>query len=144
MKEAVPLFVYGSLMSGLKHHDQLAGARRLGDAQLMGHHLVLYEGAYPALVPGPPRNAPLAGSTLSKQAQLTVVVGEVFVVEPEHLQRLDLFEECPDLYQRIQVSLVGGMLAQAYAVTGELALNYPPILGNFREYLGSFTAHSPS
>jgi gamma-glutamylcyclotransferase (GGCT)/AIG2-like uncharacterized protein YtfP len=129
MKEAVPLFVYGSLMSGLMHHDQLAGAERLGEARLPDHHLVLYEGLYPALVPGQPCDAQ------PQQAAPTWVVGELFVVEAGHLAHLDQFEECPQLYQRIAVTLAQGTRAQAYAITRERARKYPSIVGNFREYL---------
>ncbi|HXS17398.1 MAG TPA: gamma-glutamylcyclotransferase family protein [Polyangiaceae bacterium] len=136
MTEAVPLFVYGSLMFGLKHHQQLVGARPLGEAELMDHHLVLYEGAYPALVPGVPAGADPG------VAQRYAVVGEVFMVEHEHLLRLDQFEDCPDLYQRVEVTLCCGLRAQAYAITRKRAQAYPVIGGSFREFLRDIPAHS--
>lgn len=128
MREAVPLFIYGSLMSGLEHHDQLVGAEPRGKALLMDHHLVLYEGSYPALVPGSP-------GTGQPQPQTLCVVGELFVVDVEHLERLDSFEECPHLYQRITVTLADGTRAQAYAIGRERAQDFSVLGGDFRAFL---------
>lgn len=116
------LFVYGSLMRGLVHHQQMEDALFIGKRLLFLHHLVLYEDAYPALV---------AGSF----AEHTVVAGELYVTSPLHLARLDDFEECPHLYQRKRVKLSDGSVAQAYCISSRRAEIYPTISGDFRQYI---------
>ncbi len=120
------LFVYGSLLSGLKHHDQMKGARLLGARELLNHHLVLYEDAYPALVPGRAEGA----STGRLHASL--VVGELYEVSEEHLKSLDQFEECPKLYQRRTITLSDGSRAESYLIEPERAVPYEVISGNYR------------
>jgi gamma-glutamylcyclotransferase (GGCT)/AIG2-like uncharacterized protein YtfP len=127
MEIPVELFVYGSLMRGLKHHDQMKGAQFLRRARLCGYQLVLYQEGYPALVV---RTAP---STAKSSA--SAVEGELFAVGPEQLVRLDLFEECPDLYQRGSVVLADGSSAQAYLIGPELARSCTEIPGDYRSYL---------
>lgn len=116
------LFVYGSLMRGLVHHNEMRGATFIGEKKLLAHHLVLYEDAYPALVQG-------------TSAEHTVVSGELYVVSSLHLARLDIFEECPRLYQRRSVELSDGAAAQSYGISAERARVYPVISGDFRQYL---------
>lgn len=119
------VFVYGSLKRGLRHHDQMAGAAFLGEVALSGHHLVLYEGGYPALVesPGPPTSAVCPDT----------VHGELFFVTSEHLKRLDEFEECPSLYERVRVVLMSGAAAFAYRIPRERGLAYPRVSGTWTE-----------
>lgn len=126
MEEDVYLFVYGSLMTGLAHHGQMLGSRYCGPAVLEEHHLVHYEGAYPALVVGLPEDRTRSSSGYRH------VVGELFVVRREHLARLDAFEDCPQLYQRLEVRLSDGLAAEAYCISRERARNYPVIHGDFR------------
>jgi len=133
MFEDILLFVYGSLLSGLKHHEQMRGARLLGMSSLTDYHLVLYKEAYPALVPG----------TTADPAHFARVAGELYVVSPQHLSRLDVFEECPTLYQRKSVRLTSGDVAQAYTITPTQAHGYPVILGDFRAHLATQPADEP-
>jgi gamma-glutamylcyclotransferase (GGCT)/AIG2-like uncharacterized protein YtfP len=37
-------------------------------------------------------------------------------VRPDHLERLDRFEGCPELYRRIPVKLSDGALVEGYAM----------------------------
>ena len=47
----IRLFVYGSLLRGERHHDELAGAKFVREARIAGYEM--YDlGAYPTLVPG--------------------------------------------------------------------------------------------
>ncbi|MCG5536062.1 gamma-glutamylcyclotransferase family protein [Ectothiorhodospira mobilis] len=67
------VFVYGTLLQGLRHHGVLAGAQCLGHAHLRGRLFDL--GPYPALRPGPDR-----------------VRGEVYRVDAATLAHLDRLE----------------------------------------------------
>lgn len=116
------VFVYGSLKSGLMHHDQMAGARLLGAATLPGYVLVLYEEGYPALVEDEPARD---GRRVSE------VQGELYEVSEAHLLRLDVFEDCPTLYQRSLVSLRGGVQAHAYVVSRRVGARLPRLGGHW-------------
>ena len=106
------LFVYGSLQRGFRHHELLAGARFVERASTVpGHRLVVVDG-YPALTAG--RGA---------------VVGELFEVDTPLLERLDEFEDCPTLYQRIRVELAGGAGAWAYVMTAAAVVGCPEVAG---------------
>lgn len=93
------LFVYGSLKRGYRHHRQLDGAEFAGDACTAAGYRLVRCGEYPALV--------CSGGA-------GVVLGEVFRVDGELLERLDVFEGCPELYQRGRVRLGDGSEAIAY------------------------------
>jgi gamma-glutamylcyclotransferase (GGCT)/AIG2-like uncharacterized protein YtfP len=96
------VFVYGSLKRGARHHDLMGEARFL--ALTAVHGFGLYRvGRYPAM-------APLVGAR---------VPGELYVVDAAHLARLDEFEDCPELYQRVEVRLGDGRVAWAYTMTAE-------------------------
>jgi len=90
---SVHLFVYGSLKRGGQHHEELRGARFLGNARTVpGFDLVRLDltfGSYLALVPAP-------GEPCS-------VPGELFEVPVELLPALDDFEG--DAYERRDVAL---------------------------------------
>ncbi len=105
------VFVYGSLMRGLEHHDQI---QRAGTAQSCateaGYYLAL-QGRYPALVRG----------------GVGRVVGEVYSVSLAELQRLDDFEGCPSLYQRQRLVLEDGSEAWGYLISEEQAADLPRI-----------------
>ncbi len=105
------VFVYGSLLQGLEHHDQIQWA---GPAQASatdrGYYLVL-QGRYPALVRGG------AGW----------VVGEVYFVSQQQLERLDEFEGCPSLYQRERISLQDGSEAWGYLISEAQAAELPRV-----------------
>lgn len=107
------LFVYGSLKRGLVHHEQMQGGRFVGTARLNGHHLVLYEEGYPALV--------------RSDEPTSWVGGEIFEVSSDHLARLDEFEGVPTLYQRIVVTLDEGTRAFSYVVSNAIGARFPKI-----------------
>lgn len=109
------VFVYGSLKRGHEHHDQMSGARYLGPADLSAYRLVLYEGSYPALTPDPSARQP--------------VEGELYLVTEELLQKLDDFEEVPELYERRSVPLKDGTVAFAYVIDPNRASRYPSLDG---------------
>jgi gamma-glutamylcyclotransferase (GGCT)/AIG2-like uncharacterized protein YtfP len=98
------LFVYGSLLRGERHHSELEDARfERAATTALGFRLVLH-GSYPALSEGD-----------------GVVHGEVYHVSEELLVRLDVFEGCPNLYQRGTVLLDDGSVAIAYRISAAAA-----------------------
>src|SRR5262245_61460844 len=107
---SIVLFVYGSLKRGFRHHAELDGAVFLRSASTeSGYHLRMV-GAYPALV-----RAEGGGS----------VQGELYGVRHEHLGRLDVFEGCPDLYQRATILLTDGTAAEAYVMSPSATAGAP-------------------
>jgi gamma-glutamylcyclotransferase (GGCT)/AIG2-like uncharacterized protein YtfP len=95
---ATRLFVYGSLLSGLAHHDVLGGGPCLGAARSQAAFVLYDLGPYPAMAAG-------GGSS---------VVGEVYEVGAERLGDLDAFEGHPELYRRAPITLEDGSSAEAY------------------------------
>jgi gamma-glutamylcyclotransferase (GGCT)/AIG2-like uncharacterized protein YtfP len=92
------IFVYGSLLRGESNHERLAGARFLGEARSAPSFSLVDLGAYPGLVRGGGR----------------VVHGEVYVVPPALLVKLDAFEGHPRLYRRRRILLEDGRWVEAY------------------------------
>ncbi len=113
MTGSVRLFVYGSLKQGRRHHGQLAGAARLGEATTAPGYRLVLQGEYPALCRG--------GSE--------VVTGELYAVDAEHLLRLDVFEGCPDLYQRAEIPLSDATTAVAYVIDASRGHGLTPVPG---------------
>jgi gamma-glutamylcyclotransferase (GGCT)/AIG2-like uncharacterized protein YtfP len=99
------LFVYGTLLAGERHHEQLEGARRLGPARTPPRFTLIDLGEFPALVPGGAH----------------AVVGETWEVADAHLARLDVFEEHPDVYVREELHLDDGRVVFAYVLPPERA-----------------------
>jgi gamma-glutamylcyclotransferase (GGCT)/AIG2-like uncharacterized protein YtfP len=98
------LFVYGSLRRGGQHHDLLRGACYSGEVETRPGYALYQQGDYPALAEG-------SG----------VVAGELWLVHDALLRELDVFEGCPELYQRGEVVLCDGSRAVAYLVSSERA-----------------------
>lgn len=112
------VFVYGSLKRGFRHHDQMAGARFLGEARTAARYTLVIAGEYPALVEG----------------GTTAVSGEVFAVDDHQLAALDAFEEVPGVYVRAPLELGGGERVLAYFLPGERARDLVVIAdGTWRE-----------
>jgi len=99
------LFIYGTLMPGLRLACEMRGAVFLGAAQVPGR--LIDVGQYPGLLPG-------AGQ----------VMGEVYAVDDAHLARLDRVEDMvpgdriASQYWREEITVTGGPLqglrVQAY------------------------------
>ena len=92
------LFIYGTLLPGLRLADAMAGASCLGEAVVPG---LLYDvGPYPGLVEGK-----------------GLVHGLVYRLSPQHLDRLDGIEEMvpgdrlASLYWRIRIEVMAGACA---------------------------------
>jgi gamma-glutamylcyclotransferase (GGCT)/AIG2-like uncharacterized protein YtfP len=92
----VDIFVYGTLLQGESNHGLLADAEFLG-IDLLTNAQLFYLGDYPMIV---------AGDGL--------VLGEVYRISLEILQKLDILEEHPDYYQRGLVTLQSGRSAFVY------------------------------
>lgn len=81
------VFVYGTLLRGESNADVLGDARRLG-RHVTAPVYTLYDlGAYPGARPD----------------GLTAIVGEVYAIGPNHLDRLDMLEDYPRLYWRERI-----------------------------------------
>lgn len=93
------VFVYGSLKRGEPNHQWLYGAIFAGRARLLSAELYSLT-SYPMAVlrPGSPQ----------------VIHGEVFVIDAEGLDRLDLLEGYPNYYDRQILNLSDGTMAWVY------------------------------
>ncbi len=99
------LFVYGTLMRGESNHQAwLSDARFVGDDRTTAAFTLLDFGDYPGLVRGGDQS----------------VIGERYLVTDDQLVRLDILEECPDVYVREQVRLSSGLQAWVYLMREDL------------------------
>jgi gamma-glutamylaminecyclotransferase len=111
------LFVYGTLMRGEHHHDALAGAEFLGEAETLPVYELVLVDYFPALLTG----------------GATAVRGELYRVDAELLARLDELEEVPHYYVREEIALSGGARAETYLMPRERVPGAPRIeSGSFR------------
>ena len=108
----IPLFVYGSLKRGFRHHGLLRRAVPLGGAAVPGCRLLLLQ-AYPALV----------------RYDAGWVRGELYRIDRPLLAELDAFEDCPHLYRRELVRLIDGTWAYAYFASARSAMGRPVLPG---------------
>ena len=81
------VFVYGTLKQGFYNHGVLAGATYIGTDIVTGYSLVDL-GAYPGAV----------------EDNEGAIIGEVYYINPEILERLDILEGEGTLYKRIFVN----------------------------------------
>ena len=92
------LFVYGTLLPGEPDHALLAGAEALGPARTaQGFALV---------------ELPTLAGLVAEGAG--VVVGEVFVLDPQILRGCDVKREIGRLFQRRRIALADGTEADTY------------------------------
>ncbi|HVW24098.1 MAG TPA: gamma-glutamylcyclotransferase family protein [Polyangiaceae bacterium] len=112
-KDRVRLFVYGTLKRGFVRADLMAGATFERCATTQCGYALHDLGAYPALV----------------TATEGTVIGEVYWVDAEHLDALDRYEGCPELYQRESIVLEDGSRAEAYSMTAARVRGCPRIEG---------------
>jgi gamma-glutamylaminecyclotransferase len=92
-----PIFVYGSLLSGLQNHRLLAGAP-LVEAFTEAAFSLFDLGPFPAMVDG----------------GASVIRGEVYTVDDETLSRLDRLEGHPRFYRRTPITLADGGRVETY------------------------------
>lgn len=99
------LFVYGTLMQGMRNHQYLEKATFLGTAQTKPEYELLYNGSIPAMK---------AGSESVK--------GELYEVDEETLKGLDVLEEVSDnLYEKKEIEVDG---KKVIAYLGGSIFNY--------------------
>jgi len=116
MLTAVQLFVYGSLKSGYENAHLLARAIALGPVRTApGYRLVRYRDGYPGLVLVP--------------SSAESVAGELYAVDEGLLAELDVFEDCPTLYQRVSIELDDERKVEAYVVPQGSESAWPAIDG---------------
>lgn len=112
------LFIYGSLMTGQRYHDHMAGAALVRCAWTQPSFELVDLGAYPALVDK---------GTVS-------VRGEIWEVDSTLLARLDAFEEHPDIYRRTPVDLTDGDRVETYLFVESRLPDHPRVdSGDWRE-----------
>lgn len=120
------LFIYGTLMPGLRLEAQMQGARFMGAAQVPGRLVDL--GRYPGLLLGD-----------------GVVSGEVYEVDEAHLARLDGVEDmvpsdrAASQYWREEVTVLSGPLqgqpVQTYVYNRAVDGCTPIPHGDYRRYI---------
>lgn len=85
----VPLFLYGTLKRGHRRHGLLGGSLLLCPDALAPGYTLVDAGGYPGMIESPPGHR---------------VSGELFLVSPEILARLDEYEDLPSgEYRRAMV-----------------------------------------
>lgn len=120
------LFIYGTLLPGLRLEGQMQGARFVGTAQVPGR--LVDVGRYPGF---------LAGEGL--------VAGEVYEVDAAHLARLDVVEDmvpgnrAASQYWREEVNVAAGplqgQLVQTYVYNRPVDGCTPIAHGDYRRYI---------
>jgi gamma-glutamylcyclotransferase (GGCT)/AIG2-like uncharacterized protein YtfP len=120
------LFIYGTLMPGLRLEAEMHGARFVGAAQVPGR--LVDVGRYPGLVLG--------------EGQVT---GEVYEVDDAHLARLDAVEDmvpgdrAASQYWRVGVTVLSGPLqcrsVQTYVYNRPVEGCTPIPHGDYRRYI---------
>jgi len=116
------VFIYGSLLPGCVNHHVIQDAKCLGTALTKPEFDLIDLGEYPALV----------------QNGSTQVHGRLYVIDDALLHRLDEFEDHPDLYQRLEIALEGGEMAQTYVFPRENLWSQTVVSsGNWLAYLQS-------
>lgn len=120
------LFIYGTLLPGLRLQAQMQGARFVGAAELPGR--LVDVGRYPGLIPGAGR-----------------VSGEVYAVDDAHLARLDAVEDmvpgdrAASQYWREVFTVVAGPLqgqsVQTYVYNQAVEGLTPIPHGDYRRYI---------
>lgn len=92
------LFVYGTLMQGMRNNQYLEKATLRGPAQTKSEYELVSNGSIPVARPG-----------------TESIKGEVYEVDDETLANLDVVEEVQsDLYDRTEIELADGTTAIAY------------------------------
>ena len=118
MKGRHLVFVYGTLMKGEHHHDQLDGAEFLGARSTRAQYELVQIDYFPALITG----------------GTTSVLGELYAVDDAILARLDELEEVPHYYLRESIELSDDTRVETYLMPRERIGSAVPIpSGSFRD-----------
>jgi hypothetical protein len=120
------LFIYGTLMPGLRLQAEMNGAHFLGSAQVLGR--LVDVGRYPGFLQGD-----------------GLVTGEVYEVDDAHLARLDAVEgmvrgnRAASQYWREEVTALSGplqgQLVQTYVYNRPVDGCAPITHGDYRRYI---------
>lgn len=112
------IFVYGTLLQEESNHHLLAGARFLGTGATEPEYSLVDLGPYPAMIP----------------YGRSSVVGEIYEVSPEILEKIDELEGHPEWYRRTSIRLVSDDAAtETYVMAPEQVQGQPVISsGNWR------------
>lgn len=122
------VFVYGTLMQGLRNHHLMSAAKFSGSAKTL---LPSY-----SLVQFPSESSPGNVTPGMKKHGTDCVVGELYIVDDESLARLDQLEQNGVEYERSRVMLDDGSQAWAYfliAKKQECAKGTPNFIRNVVE-----------
>ncbi len=92
------IFVYGTLLQGEGNHDLLARAEFLGPMRTAPRFSLHDLGGFPGLVAGGEH----------------AVEGEVYIIGPDTLARLDQLEGHPRFYRRAPLALEDGTTVETY------------------------------
>jgi gamma-glutamylcyclotransferase (GGCT)/AIG2-like uncharacterized protein YtfP len=124
------LFIYGTLMPGLRLEAEMHGARFVGAAQVPGR--LVDVGRFPGLL-------------LDLSTGNGTVTGEVYEVDDAHLARLDVVEglvhgdRASSQYWREAVTVLGGPLqgqpVQTYVYNRPVDACTPIPHGDYRRYI---------
>ena len=96
------LFVYGTLLKGEEAEEQMRGAWFIGPMRTLGGYTLIT------------RDVDYIGIVRRPQLPENFVVGELYDVTPDHLLRLDRYEDLR--YERLIVGLQDWACAWAYCL----------------------------
>lgn len=91
------LFVYGTLMQGEKNHHFLEDAEFLGEAMTDRGFSLISLGAFPGMIIGKGQ-----------------VKGELYEIDMETRDQIDLLESHPRFYRRVRIRLEDGEWVESY------------------------------
>lgn len=86
------IFVYGTLKRGFRNHYILDGSKFIGEATTMDEYTMLDLGHFPGCV----------------EEDFCRIHGEVYEVDGTTLDRLDMLEDCPNLFYKSVVNTTLG------------------------------------
>jgi gamma-glutamylcyclotransferase (GGCT)/AIG2-like uncharacterized protein YtfP len=119
------VFVYGTLLRGLRNHHLLAGATFAGPARTERRYTLYDMGGYPALVEG----------------GATSVTGEIWEVDEATLAALDRLEQHPTWYERRPLHLIGHIAVEGYLMPRTAVAGRPRVAsGDWRAHQSRRTA----
>jgi gamma-glutamylcyclotransferase (GGCT)/AIG2-like uncharacterized protein YtfP len=133
-----PLFVYGTLMTGFGNWKAYLAPVEGVPASLQGFKMFSL-GAFPAIA-----HYQNFGTPETPNTRPSFVYGELFLVDPETLEKLDRLEGHPNFYKRtgVSVRLDNGNVnqrpfsAQTYRIDYNKIRDHVPVIGGcWREFL---------